>query len=632
MAVHQPEREVLDRIGAEIVEAPDPPTVAGGDVNGDSFADVVIGCSKCDNVTGQAGKAFIFLGAPNMDTTVGKTLLGPDNVADDEFGNAVATGDMNNDGFADVAVGCRLCQNGGTSDAGKVVVFFGAAAMDTTVDNTFADPDDIDNDEFGRSVVLTDINRDGFAEVVAGCHRCDNTANDSGKFFVLAIARTRDFNIFHIKAAHDNNTDEISITWKGRSTSGSPLHLEVFRHGSFNAWENRVTDSTAAAGSDVTLTDAITTNLSDYYQPGDNIVRARVFQGPANQVLETDLLEIVLGVEAPATIIGDGTDPGSVTVAPGEVTALDAFTLATNTGLATVTEITTTLALGTFNGLSLLEITSDDGATVYGSSTPTSDVVSVSVNILVNTDPTQFKIRITPKTHLAMPAVPGTEFAVTGTVTSFVSTNPQGGSDFASATVTIDNLSPNDVTNAATTAGDQQITVSWSASISSDVSNYLVLRKAATSVTEVPVEGSSPGINDSVGSGIVRHNTASTTFTDTGLTNGIEYFYKIFTKDMHSNYSTPGFEVSGTSGRIGTGTIHGRVTDAVTGRALRDVVVQIETGQEVTTKGNGTYTLNDVPAGEHAVTASKTGYLVGEEPVTLSAEETFVLDLVLIPE
>ena len=103
---------------------------------------------------------------------------------------------------------------------------------------------------------------------------------------------------------------------------------------------------------------------------------------------------------------------------------------------------------------------------------------------------------------------------------------------------------------------------------------------------------------------------------------------------MHGNYSTSGIEVAGTPGLFGTGTIQGRVTDTDTGRGLRDVVVKLfNTEQSVTTKGNGKYTLSDVPAGGYTVTAFKTGYAgpVGEQ-VTLSAAETFVLDIVLIPE
>jgi len=576
-----------------------------------------------------------------MDTIVDKTLLGPQaglNDPNNEFGNAVATGDVNNDGFADVGVGCQLCVNGVTHDAGKALVFYGGVDMDTTVDNTFVDPDDTNNDEFGHSLVLTDINRDGFAEVVAGCHRCDNAmVEDSGKFFVFAAAKTPKFNIFNIRVAHDKNTDEITITWKGRSTlaaAQSPLHLEVFNHDS-NAWENRFTNSTAAADSDVTLTDTITTNLSDYYESGSNIVHARVFQGPANQILETDLFEMVLGDEAAATIIGDGADPGSVTVAPGDpATEMDAFTLATNVDSDTVTEITTTLATGTFSGISLLEVTSDDGATVYGTSTPTSDVVSTSVvDILITTDPTQFKIRITPKTHLAMSAVPDAEYAVTGIVTSFASTNPQGGADVSSAAITIDNLSPGNVTNATTTPGDQQITVSWD-SPGGDFSNVVVLRDTA-SISGAPDEGSSPSIDEMIGSSTVRFIGINPSFTDTGLTNDVEYFYRIFTKDVHGNYSTLGVEVSDSpaTAPAGSGTIEGKVTDADTGRGLRDVVVQIvDTGQSVTTKGNGKYTLSDVPSGSHTVSAFKTDYEGPvEESVTVNMNETAVQDFTLVP-
>ena len=77
----------------------------------------------------------------------------------------------------------------------------------------------------------------------------------------------------------------------------------------------------------------------------------------------------------------------------------------------------------------------------------------------------------------------------------------------------------------------------------------------------------------------------------------------------------------------------GKVTDASTGRGIRDVVVQVtETGQSVTTKGSGKYTLSDVPAGDRTVTALRTGFLVlPGVSVTVETGETSVVDFTLVP-
>ena len=66
---------------------------------------------------------------------------------------------------------------------------------------------------------------------------------------------------------------------------------------------------------------------------------------------------------------------------PGDgATMLDAFTLVTNTGTDTVTNVQVTLAAGTAAGLALVEITNDGGGTVYGSvATPGADVVNVAL-------------------------------------------------------------------------------------------------------------------------------------------------------------------------------------------------------------------------------------------------------------
>jgi hypothetical protein len=164
--------------------------------------------------------------------------------------------------------------------------------------------------------------------------------------------------------------------------------------------------------------------------------------------------------------------------------------------------------------------------------------------IPVTTTVTTFKVRITPKTHAGMPAVPGASYAVTGTVTAFTSTNTQAGTDSGSATVTVDNLSPDNVTGAGVTPGDTQATVSW-ANPGLDFSNVLVLRNTAT-IGDVPTEGSTPAVDDPIGSSVVRYTISGTSFVDTGLTNGTQYFYRIFAKDIYGNYAATGIEVSTT--------------------------------------------------------------------------------------
>src|SRR5437899_4287912 len=249
---------------------------------------------------------------------------------------------------------------------------------------------------------------------------------------------------------------------------------------------------------------------------------------------------------AKITIAKPGTNPGNAAIAPGGlVTDLDAFTLQTSSGTDTVTGVTVTLAAGTSAGINLVQIT-DNSNVVMGTATdPGSDTVSItlSTNITATTSATTYKVRITPKTHANMPAPPGATYAVTGIVTNLVSSNLLAGTDSSTATVTIDNLSPANVTSASATPGTGQVTVSWT-NPGGDFSNVVILRNTAT-ITDVPTEGSAPAVDSLVGSSKVRHILSTSPLVDTGLTGGT-YYYKIFAKDSSGNYSATGVQVSAT--------------------------------------------------------------------------------------
>jgi predicted CxxxxCH...CXXCH cytochrome family protein len=249
------------------------------------------------------------------------------------------------------------------------------------------------------------------------------------------------------------------------------------------------------------------------------------------------------------TTVGNGTDPASVTIAPGAAyTDVDQFTLATSTGTDTVTAVTVSLAAGTNVGLGGVRITSSSGATVYGTaSNPATTTVAITLttSIPVTTTPTTYKVQVAPKNHSAMPAVPGAEYPVTALVTAASSTNPRVFQDTSSATVTVDNLSPGNVSGLTATPGDGQVVLAWANPGDADLAQVVVFEGTAA-VTSAPVEGTTYAVGNVLGNGTVVYAGTGVGITLTGKANGTQYFYRVYTRDLRTNWSPAGVSASAT--------------------------------------------------------------------------------------
>jgi MYXO-CTERM domain-containing protein len=137
-----------------------------GDIDADTYDDVVLGAFDYDaNAVTDSGGAFLYRGNANGLNLTSSWSDGADTV-DSNFGYGVAGhGDVNCDGIPDLAVGAPSYDlDGDGTGSGRVYVYYGA----TTSPYFSVNPDLIDEssngDSFGRNVVLGNFDGD-----VNGC-------------------------------------------------------------------------------------------------------------------------------------------------------------------------------------------------------------------------------------------------------------------------------------------------------------------------------------------------------------------------------------------------------------------------------------------------------------------------------
>ena len=136
---------------------------SAGDVDGDGLSDLIVG---------ELGGAFVFRGSPAvLETSPAWTATG-----DAGFGSSAASaGDLNGDGYSDIVVG--------DGDGNRAFVYLGSSAGPEAAASTVLTGA---SGRFGSSVATAgDVNGDGYSDVLVGASEFTNGEDEEGAAYVF---------------------------------------------------------------------------------------------------------------------------------------------------------------------------------------------------------------------------------------------------------------------------------------------------------------------------------------------------------------------------------------------------------------------------------------------------------------
>jgi hypothetical protein len=159
--------------------------VCAGDVNGDGFSDLIIGApSFTGNYEYQGeGAVFLFYGSSRKFSSSANWGVEGNQTYAGLGTSAPTTGDVNGDGYADILIGAEYYDNGETNE-GMAFVYQGSAAGPGPTPQWTAESNQADSG-FVRALSFTgDVNGDGYDDIIIGAYKYDNDQTDEGAAFV----------------------------------------------------------------------------------------------------------------------------------------------------------------------------------------------------------------------------------------------------------------------------------------------------------------------------------------------------------------------------------------------------------------------------------------------------------------
>ena len=164
---------------------------SAGDVNGDGYSDVIVGAPYYgDGGLTSEGKVWVFHGSTTgLESSAAWSKESGQNGA--YYGYSVTTaGDVNGDGYADVILGAPLF-TASTSSEGVTRVYLGSdSGLHLTY--SWKGEGDQAGAWFGNAVSTAgDVNGDGYADVIVGAKDYNETYINEVKFSFIMVTPTK---------------------------------------------------------------------------------------------------------------------------------------------------------------------------------------------------------------------------------------------------------------------------------------------------------------------------------------------------------------------------------------------------------------------------------------------------------
>ncbi len=263
--------------------------IAVSDVNGDYFSDVLV---MAYAYASTRGRAYLYYGGTTMDATCDKTFTGE--ASNTNFGRSGGIGDIDNDGYGDVVIGANLY----ATSSGRAYLFWGATNMDVTCDKTFTG--ETASIQFGQDVSISDLNADSYGDLVVTAYTWNTS---QGRAYVYKGASQASFdttcdltlsgltttdNYGRAARSGDVNNDGFADLVVGAYNYNSGRGRAYLYYGDTVSWVTQATESSLAADTPGWIYAFIDTDPNLYYTP-DNWTYWRVYQAPGQ---DTKILDI----------------------------------------------------------------------------------------------------------------------------------------------------------------------------------------------------------------------------------------------------------------------------------------------------------------------------------------------------